>query len=111
MQQRVKNFYELNFWDKVNGDKITNQTIAESIFDFAVNAGVSTSASLAQMVIGQKTDGVLGENSITDLNSFEEEHFLASFTLAKIARYIHIVKKRPESRKYFFGWVCRAIGE
>lgn len=111
LQQRVKNFYELNFWDKVNGDKITNQTIAESIFDFAVNAGVSTSASLAQMVIGQKTDGVLGENSITDLNSFEEEHFLASFTLAKIARYIHIVKKRPESRKYFFGWVCRAIGE
>ena len=57
LQQRVKNFYELNFWDKVNGDKITNQTIAESIFDFAVNAGVSTSASLAQMVIGQKTDG------------------------------------------------------
>ena len=58
LQQKVKSFYEVNFWDKVNGDNITNQSIANSIFDFAVNGGVSTSASLAQMVLGEKTNGV-----------------------------------------------------
>ena len=111
LQQKVKNFYEVNFWDKINGDNITNQNIANSLFDFGVNAGVSTSASLAQMVIGEETDGVLGQKSIAALNAFDPDHFLASFTVAKIARYINIVKKRPTSRKYFYGWVCRALGE
>ena len=111
LQQKIKDFYEVNFWDKVNGDNITNQSVAMSIFDFAVNGGVSTSASLAQMVIGEETDGVLGQNSVAALNAFDPDHFLASFTVAKIARYIHIVKKRPESRKYFYGWICRALGE
>jgi len=111
LQQKIRDFYEVNFWDKVNGDNITNQAVATSIFDFAVNGGVSTSSSLVQMVIGQDTDGVLGQNSVYALNAFDPEHFLASFTLAKIARYITIVKKRPESRKYFYGWVSRALGE
>jgi hypothetical protein len=24
-------------------------------------------------------------------------------------RYIHIVRKRPTSKKYFLGWVCDAL--
>ncbi len=111
IQEAVSHFYQVNFWDKMNGDQITNQEIANSIFDFGVNAGVSASASLAQMVIGTTADGVIGPQSITSLNSFNADHFLASFTVAKIARYISIVKKRPTSRKYFYGWVCRALGE
>jgi lysozyme family protein len=111
LQSKIKSFYEANFWDKVKGDSINDQIVANSIFDFAVNAGVGTSASLAQMVVGAKADGVIGEKSIAAINAFNSEHFLAAFTVAKIARYIHIVKKRPTSRKYFYGWVCRALGE
>lgn len=111
LQAAIADFYRINFWDKVKGDQIDNQSVAESIFDFAVNAGVSTSASLAQMVIAADTDGVIGQESITKINAFNIEHFLASFTVAKIARYVNIVKKRPTSRKYFYGWVLRALGE
>jgi len=111
LQSKIQNFYEANFWDKVKGDSINDQNVANSIFDFAVNAGVGTSASLAQMVVGAKADGVIGDKSIAALNTFNSEHFLAAFTVAKIARYIHIVKKRPTSRKYFYGWICRALGE
>ena len=111
LQEAVSDFYRLTFWDKMKGDDILDQQVAESIFDFGVNAGVGTSASLAQMVIGATTDGVIGPQSITSLNTFNADHFLASFAVAKIARYISIVKKRPTSRKYFYGWVCRALGE
>ncbi len=111
LQQNVSDFYRVTFWDKINGDQITNQDIANSIFDFGVNAGSGTSASLAQMVVGAKSDGVIGPNSISAINNFDPEHFLASFTVAKIARYVNIVKKRPTSRKYFYGWVIRALGE
>ncbi len=112
LQQDIENFYRVTFWDKMNGDKIVHQQVADSIFDFGVNAGVGTSASLAQMVTGiEKKDGIIGPVSLETINAFNPEHFLAAFTVAKIARYITIVKKRPTSRKYFYGWICRALGE
>ncbi len=111
LQQDIEDFYRVNFWNKVKGDDITNQKVAESIFDFGVNAGVGTSASLAQLVVEAETDGVIGQESISKINAFNSDHFLAAFTVAKIARYVNIVKKRPTSRKYFYGWVLRSLGE
>lgn len=109
LQGEISKFYESQFWDKMEGDEIANQEVANCIFDFGVNAGIVTSASLSQMVIGAKTDGVIGPQSIAAINAFNPSHFLAAFTVAKIARYITIVKKRPTSRKYFYGWICRAL--
>jgi lysozyme family protein len=111
LQEDVKDFFRVNFWDKLNCDQIATQKMAESIFDFGVNAGVATSAALAQLVVGEDPDGVLGKNTVARLNVFEPEHFLAAFTVAKIARYVSICKKRPTSRKYFYGWVLRSLGE
>lgn len=111
LQEKIQHFYQANYWDKIKGDDITNQEVATSIFDFGVNAGVSTSASLAQLCIDVKADGVFGNVSVTKLNQTDPEFFLASFTVAKIARYISIVKKRPSSQKYFYGWVRRALGD
>jgi len=107
----VGEFYIINFWNKLKGDEIINQEVADSVFDFGVNAGVATSAALAQMVVGANADGVIGPDSIEAINKFDPNYFLASFTVAKIARYINIVKKRPTSRKFFYGWVIRALGE
>jgi lysozyme family protein len=111
LQGKIKDFYQINFWDKINGDNLKNQEVANSIFDFAVNAGVSTSATLAQMVVGTTVDGVLGNHSAEKINGFDSEHFLASFTVAKIARYISIIKKRPTSQKYLYGWIRRALND
>lgn len=111
LQEAVKSFYQVSYWDKINGDGIGNQEVATSIFDFAVNAGVGTSSSLAQLVVGADKDGVIGNQTISLINSFDPDHFIAAFTVAKIARYINIIKRRPTSKKYFYGWVCRALGE
>lgn len=109
LQSLVFDFYESNFWNRIKGDSILSQEIADSIFDFAINAGVGTSASLAQLVVGVKPDGIIGNMSLEAINAFDTDHFIASFTVAKIARYISIVKKRPVAKKYFYGWVCRAL--
>jgi lysozyme family protein len=112
IQEAVEDFYRVNFWDKMNGDLIASQKMADSIFDFGVNAGVGTSATLAQMVVDiQQPDGVIGKETVAKLNVFDPDHFIAAFTVAKIARYASICKKRPASRKYFYGWVLRALGE
>jgi lysozyme family protein len=109
VDEQVKQFYQVNFWDKINGDDIASQEVAESIFDFAVNAGVATSAALAQMIVGAKSDGVIGIDSISKINTCSQELFLAKFTIAKIARYVNIAKKRPANKQYFYGWVIRAL--
>jgi lysozyme family protein len=111
LQDHIKTFYQDNFWNRVKGDDISDQEVANSIFDFGVNAGVRTSAVLAQMVVEVKTDGVIGPVTVNKLNAFDAEHFLAAFTVAKIARYVNIIKKRPVSRKYLYGWIRRSIGD
>lgn len=109
LQSEIHRFYKAVFWDKVGGDRINDQDVAHSIFDFAVNAGVSTSVGLAQQVVGSSCDGVIGPQTIQAINAFAPDHFLAAFVVEKCRKYIAICKKRPDSRKYFFGWIDRAV--
>ena len=109
LQKMIAEFYEANFWDKVKGDQIDSQEVAENIFDFAVNAGVKTSSKLAQLAAGTGADGVIGPNSIKAINACDEELFICKFALNKIAKYVNICKKRRTSRKYFFGWISRVM--
>jgi lysozyme family protein len=109
IQEKVSDFYHNNYWLRIKGDEIENGTIACSIFDFAVNAGVTVSSSLAQMVVKVEVDGVIGNITLKALNEIDPEKFTHAFTIAKIARYVNIIKKRPGSQKYFFGWVLRSL--
>ncbi|WP_305047391.1 putative peptidoglycan-binding domain-containing protein [Geofilum rubicundum] len=85
--------------------------MAESLFDFCVNAGVRTGVAIAQGVLEVSTDGVVGPVTLGRLNAIDGDFFLAAFTLGKIARYIHLVKKRPANSRFFYGWVRRAMGD
>jgi len=109
LQEQVKDFYRVNYWHRVAGDDIANQDIAESIFDFAVNAGVGTSTKLAQMTVGASVDGVMGPKSVEKINADNPRAFLAVFALHKISRYVSICDNRPDSRKFFFGWIKRTL--
>lgn len=109
LQDKIKNFYEVNYWDKIQGDSITDQNIAESIFDFAVNAGPITSAKLAQITVGAEPDGTIGPVTLQKINAEETRTFLALFALHKIARYVNICEKRQESKKFFYGWIKRTL--
>ncbi|HCY41786.1 MAG TPA: N-acetylmuramidase [Prolixibacteraceae bacterium] len=109
LQQEIARFYKSMFWDKVGGDLVNNQELADLVFDFAVNAGVSASVGLAQKVVGSACDGVMGLMTIEAINRFDPDHFAAAFMVEKCRKYLSICKKRPESRKYFFGWIDRAV--
>lgn len=109
LQDNIKTFYEVNYWDKIRGDEITDQHIADCIFDFAVNAGPITSAKLAQTTVGAEPDGTIGPVTLQKINADDPRAFIALFSLHKIARYVGICDKRQESRKFFFGWVKRTL--
>ena len=109
LQQKIKDFYERNYWDAIRGDDISNQSIAESIFDFAVNAGPVTSAKLAQITVNETPDGVIGPATLARINADDPRAFLALFALHKIARYVSICEQQQDSKKFFYGWVKRTL--
>jgi lysozyme family protein len=109
LSQLVRDFYKTQFWDKVSGDAITRQLIAESIFDFAVNAGTSTAIKLAQIVVDAVPDGRIGPVTITKLNAMDETVFVLKYALAKVARYAEICNKDRSQSKFLLGWVNRTI--
>jgi lysozyme family protein len=104
----VREFYKVNFWDRIKGDEL-NPAIAQSIFNFGVNAGVSVAVKLAQIVAKTAPDGVIGAKTISALNGMSEEMFVAHYALAKIARYRDIVQRDRTQIKFMLGWLNRAL--
>lgn len=109
--QRVRDFYRVNFWDRVRGDDIERQAVAQNLFDFAVNAGPVTAIKLAQLVVDVTADGALGPKTLAALNAFDEPLFVAAYALAKIARYRDIVAKDRTQAKFLLGWINRTLKE
>ncbi|MDP4270455.1 MAG: glycosyl hydrolase 108 family protein [Bacteroidota bacterium] len=109
LQKEVEVFYWTNFWLPMKIYDVRNQTTANSLFDFAVNAGIQISVRLAQSIIGTIADGIFGEQTLAKINAFDPSHFQAAFTVAKIEHYISIIQKRPTNKKYLYGWIARAL--
>jgi lysozyme family protein len=105
----VQDFYRVGYWQAVHGDEIDSQEVADSIYDFAVNAGVSVSRKLAQVAVQVTPDGVFGPMTITAINSQDPEKFMLRFALAKIDRYRDIVAHNPEQAKFLLGWINRTL--
>lgn len=111
LTQLVFEFYKQKFWDKVKGDQIKSQRIAQTLFDFSVNAGVKTASKLAQIVVGATPDGIIGEKSLEKINAADEELFVTKYALAKVARYVEIVKRDRGQIKFLVGWLNRTLGD
>lgn len=109
----VREWYRQNYWLPIQGDQITKQAIAASLFNFAVNtsaAGRPTVAvKLAQIVVGATPDGVLGPKTLAALNACNEEWFVLRYALAKIARYAEICNRNRSQSKFLLGWINRTL--
>lgn len=110
LTRMVRDFYKEKFWDKMKGDDLDNQGIAETLFDFSVNAGYRNASKLAQLVVDATPDGIIGPRSVAKLNEIDEESFITEFALAKIARYAEICNRDPIQKKFLLGWINRTIG-
>ena len=105
----VRGFYKAEFWDRLRGDEVTNQTVAESVFNFGVNTGLSVAVKLAQLIVGATPDGAVGNVTLQKFNNAEPESFKKSYALAKITRYADICNRNRTQSKFLLGWVQRTL--
>jgi len=109
-EDEAKEIYKRDYWDKIQGDAIQSQLLAEELFDTSVNMGVRTASKLIQGCVGVHPDGVIGNKTLQAINYESEELILLRFKLAKIARYVRLANKRPQNRKFLRGWINRTLG-
>lgn len=105
----VRDFYRENFWARICGDDITDQASAESLFDFAVNAGIKTAVKLAQISAGATPDGIAGPKTIECINALSPGEFVQKYFVAKIARYAVICNRNTGQKKFLLGWINRTL--
>lgn len=106
---RAKFLYKRDYWDKIKGDDIIDQKVAELLFDSSVNVGIKQAVLLAQRVANVEDDGIIGKNTIAALNALNAPDFMNAFAVRKIAYYVDIVKRKPSQKIYLLGWIDRTL--
>jgi len=69
LQDSVIAFYKREFWDKVGGDMIASQTIANLLVDSAVNEGVRAAVKRAQKIVLIAETGVISPELVEKLGA------------------------------------------
>jgi lysozyme family protein len=68
LEDLVQSFYKKNFWDKMKGDQLEFQSVADPIYDSGVNMGVVTAIKLAQdAAFGLPADTIQKDGAIKNL--------------------------------------------
>jgi lysozyme family protein len=105
----VREFYKINYWDKIKGDSIKSDNVAEIIYDFATNAGIQTAVKIVQLVLEVEPDGIIGNVTLSKLNSVNETNFVLLYVLARIKRYAEICRNDKSQKKFLLGWINRSL--
>lgn len=107
-------FYRKNYWDKIQGDLIKSQVVAELLFDHAVNAGVSRASKLMQWILVNQfhksigpsgIDGIIGKDTLAAINSVNASQLANAYKQMRIYYYNYLagnVTSVPDPVKAFF---------
>lgn len=104
----VRDFYLADYWTPVGGSQL-RYDIAASVYDFAVNAGVSVAVKLAQITARVAPDGEMGPVTAAALNLMSANSFQLGYFAAKVQRYHDIVRRNPSQLKFLLGWIARSL--
>lgn len=104
----VRGFYRDNFWQPMRGEDILHQRVAEVLFSQFANMG-DNGIKLMQTCVGVIADGKVGSKTIGAINRADEDITLMRYALANVARYHAIGMKDKTQRRFWSGWIARAL--
>jgi lysozyme family protein len=105
--------YRPLYWDKVRGDEIALQELANIVFDFQVNAGARAS-ELLQRVLNElgaqpplEVDGDIGARTMAALAKADANSVYRRYKRGRIRYYRDLAARRPPLAKFLNGWLKR----
>lgn len=105
-KKKMDSFYREEFWDKIKGDCIESQHVANALYDFAVNSGVSRAVKSIQEVLGVVVDGNLGNKTLEAINK-QEGKALCNKLCDKRKAFFEAIAKKGQNAKFLNGWLNR----
>lgn len=104
LQGQVVDFYHSNFWQY---DGVQDQSVANKIFDLAVNVGQHHAVSIVQGAVGTPQDGVYGPATEAAINSTSNGSLLPRIRASAELYHERIVQTHPEDAQFLKGWLRR----
>lgn len=112
----AKAIYKTGYWDRVKGDRIESQAIANELFDTAVNAGSIRAVRILQSAYNYlrpsgeaslEEDGVIGNKTLTAINQFTPKYEAALHNLMNVLQGMHYLNTK--NRAFYRGWFGNRI--
>jgi lysozyme family protein len=105
--------YKPLYWDKVHGDEIALQELANIVFDFQVNSGGHAS-KLLQRVLNElgaspalEVDGDVGPGTMAALRKADAKAVYRKYKEGRAKFYRDLVARLPAQQKFLNGWLKR----
>lgn len=122
LKQMAYLFYKNEYWDKIKGDDIPSQLLANLLFDISVNMGWKTAGKFLQTGLNIlnrdeqlyrdiSVDGWIGPTTLGTLEAYlqaETVRLLAGDIIIQMgARYHDILSEDPTQEAFARGWLRR----
>ena len=109
-EQAVKIYRDV-YWNRIRGDEIPSQELANLLFDGHVNHG-SDGIRLFQRVLnhlgaGLKVDGIVGDLTINAIKGSHLVHLYNGYLEARRTLYHNLAATREGNYKFLQGWLNR----
>ena len=95
------------YWDKIMGDKIKDQSVAEFIFDWGYNSGPQTAIKKVQEILAIKIDGIIGPQTLKFINDADPKALFNKLKARREDFFRNIVHNDPSQEKFLRGWLNR----
>lgn len=82
----AKQIYFKNYWKPIQGDQLPIG-VNLSVFDFAVNAGVSRAAKTLQKIVNVQQDGIIGLVTLKAVQTFDVEDMIERLAAERVLFY------------------------
>ena len=99
----AKQIYFKNYWKPIQGDQLP-AGVNLSVFDFAVNAGVSRAAKTLQKIVNVQQDGIIGLVTLKAVQTFDVENMIERLTDERVLFY----RSLKTFSVFGKGWLRRA---
>ena len=112
-KEQAVEIYRADFWDKYQIEELPD-AVRLQVFDMAVNMGYGNAAKTVQRCstrIGMDTaiDGVIGPKTLESLRKVASITLSAEISIQRVKYYCALVRRNPEMRVFFLGWIERAV--
>ncbi len=122
LQAEVAAFYRTQFWDRLWGDRIPDQALADELFDTAVNMGVHRAVIFLQRALNLLNrnqrdfpdlleDGLFGPKTLFTLSRClsrgDGPYVLKLCNLLQGEHYLEVTERNPSQEKFLRGWLSR----